>query len=162
MVAGSCLLTFIGLFKPQLPAMRSMSPSPSISASCNRFHQPFKLPGKYWSDRSVNFPFLLCNKCSFVHSPQTIRSFQPSLSISIQAASVTIPSESNAARIVAGAFVKSPFPLLISSKLWGDSGYLPGTTLLPTKMSKSPSLSISATLTHEPHRDSGGNDPTLL
>src|SRR4029450_970575 len=82
-----------------------------------------------------------------IHSPARMRSGLPSLLRSSHFASVTIPACDSPGDDFCVAYVSSHVPSLNNKKLRGDTGYLPGIDLPPTKRSKSPSASISAAVT---------------
>src|SRR5690242_6694933 len=136
-----------------------MSPSLSKSPEAILFHQPIWSPIPDFTILK-DCPSFLKNVTG-IHSPTTIKSTFPSLSKSVQIASVTIPICFNSGQYSSVTSLNLP-PSFFKRRLRGFEGYPPETTRPPTNKSNLPSPSKSAALTHEPLEESSGSKPWLL
>ena len=122
LLSKSLIHIFIGFFSevpyavlvPLFPNMRSLFPSPSKSAASTVFHHPVNLSRSDLILESLRPVFL--NNAGDPQSETVTRSFFPSLSISVQMASVIIPASLRSYPIRSVAFEKVPSPLFSKNK----------------------------------------------
>ena len=112
------------LFFPKLPKRKSKSPSLSKSVASIERQRPYELSNVEDFKRSK--PFFLFKKIVIgLYSPTSIKSFLPSLLISVQLASVTIPKGFKGGKISSVTSSKNPL-LFLNKKFSSDKGYAPG------------------------------------